>query len=162
MPTRLTKEALITALGLEPHPEGGAYRELYRSAASAGDRSAATSIYFLLGPGEVSAWHRVANDELWFYHGGSPLRLKRISADARHHEQILGLDLLAGQRPQALIPAGEWQAAVPLDPAGWTLVSCVVAPGFDFADFEMTDVATMRERYPHLAAEVTLDAGILT
>lgn len=152
----LTPEALINALGLEPHPEGGAFSEIYRCALRTADRHLATSIYFLLRPGEVSAWHRVAHDELWFYHGGSPLRLKGISKDGKHTETLLGLDVLNGERPQGLIPAGDWQAAVPLDPTGWTLVSCVVTPGFDFADFELSDVPAMRERFPHLNHELAL------
>lgn len=156
MTQALTPEALINALGLEPHPEGGAFSEIYRSALRTAERHLATSIYFLLGPGEVSAWHRVAHDELWFYHGGSPLRLKGISKDGQHTETLLGLDVLNGERPQGLIPAGEWQAAVPVDPTGWTLVSCVVTPGFDFADFELCDVPAMRERFPHLNHELVL------
>ena len=152
----LTPEILIEALGLEPHPEGGAYREIYRSAMRTGDRHLATAIYFLLGPGEFSAWHRVAHDELWFYHGGSPLRLKRITPGGQHTEAILGVDVLKGERPQILIPAGEWQAATPRDSEGWTFVSCVVSPGFDFADFEMNDHETMLTRFPHLAQDLVL------
>ena len=152
----LTPETLIESLGLAPHPEGGAYREIYRSTARQADRHLATSIYFLLGPREVSAWHRVAHDELWFFHGGSPLALKCITPEGQYSESLLGIDVLKGEHPQRLIPAGEWQAAMPLDPEGWTLVSCVVSPGFDFADFEMNDQETMRARFPHLARELML------
>ncbi|MET3961922.1 putative cupin superfamily sugar epimerase [Marmoricola sp. OAE513] len=130
-------------LDLQPHPEGGWYAETYRHDATtetaAGTRSLGTAIYFLLLPGDSSAWHRVASDELWFHHRGGPLRLW-ISDDpvdpvVEPAETILGSDLAAGQRPQLLVPAGAWQAARPVDEA--VLVSCVVVPGFDFADFEL-------------------------
>ncbi|GAA0813833.1 cupin [Spirilliplanes yamanashiensis] len=124
---------LAERLDLLPHPEGGWYRETFRSTVAAGDRVAATAIYFLLHPGERSAWHVVASDELWFWHSGGPLRL-RVGDD----EVVLGPDVAAGQRPQALVPAGVRQAA---EPAGneHVLVSCVVAPGFEFADFRLLE-----------------------
>ena len=131
-------------LGLRPHPEGGWYAETYRHAATtevpAGVRSLGTAIYFLLLPGESSAWHRVASDELWFHHRGGPLRLwlggDAESPDAEPEMLMLGPATDADQRPQALVPAGHWQAAHPaVDDA--VLVSCVVVPGFDFADFTL-------------------------
>ena len=131
-----------TDLDLRPHPEGGWYAETYRhrsgTATPAGARSLATAIHFLLLPGESSAWHRVASDELWFHHRGGPLRLW-LGGDADAPGDVvelpLGTDLAAGQRPQLLVPAGHWQAARPADDA--VLVSCVVVPGFDFADFTL-------------------------
>jgi predicted cupin superfamily sugar epimerase len=131
-------------LRLRPHPEGGWYAETYRHADTtgtpAGTRALGTAIYFLLQPGESSAWHRVASDELWFHHRGGPLRLflgndpdDGPSPEREHVELVLGPDLTAGQRPQLLVPGGTWQAARPVDEA--VLVSCVVVPGFDFADF---------------------------
>jgi predicted cupin superfamily sugar epimerase len=129
-------------LDLRPHPEGGWYAETYRHPSSistdAGDRSLATAIHFLLLPGESSAWHRVSSDELWFHHRGGGLSLwlgGNGSAPAGTTELRLGTDLQAGQRPQLLVPAGHWQAARPVDQA--VLVSCVVVPGFDFADFTL-------------------------
>jgi len=129
-------------LDLRPHPEGGWYAETYRHAAatatSRGTRSLATAIYFLLLPGETSAWHRVASDELWFHHRGGRLRLwlgGDAEAPADTSEHLLGADIDAGHRPQLLVPAGQWQAARPVDEA--VLVSCVVVPGFDFADFSL-------------------------
>ena len=133
-------------LGLQPHPEGGWYAETYRhdgtTETPAGSRALGTAIYFLLQPGESSAWHRVASDELWFHHRGGPLRLflggtgdEPGPGSGTVTELVLGPDVAAGQRPQLLVPAGAWQAARPVDEA--VLVSCVVVPGFDFADFTL-------------------------
>jgi uncharacterized protein len=129
-------------LDLEPHPEGGWYVETYRHAGTTetpgGTRSLGTAIHFLLLPGESSAWHRVASDELWFHHRGGALRLWHggdEDAPGAPAEHLLGPDVVAGQRPQLLVPAGQWQAARPVDEA--VLVSCVVVPGFDFADFTL-------------------------
>ncbi|MEV4532375.1 cupin domain-containing protein [Asanoa sp. NPDC049518] len=136
----------ITELGLQPHPEGGWFAETWRSAHTfvpsgyAGPRSAATGIYFALFPGEESAWHVVRSDELWLWHAGGPLAL-HLGGDgdepaATVESTVLGPDLAGGARPQLRVPGGVWQSAAPLtdDPV---LVSCVVAPGFDFADFRM-------------------------
>jgi predicted cupin superfamily sugar epimerase len=134
-------------LGLSPHPEGGWYRETWRCSISfapagyPGERAAATGIYFLLGPGERSRWHKVRSDELWLWHSGGPLMLSlggQGSQPELDREVVLGPDLAAGQRPQVLIPGGVWQAAVPVS-ASEVLVSCVVAPGFDFQDFQLTE-----------------------
>jgi len=137
---------LAEQLDLRPHPEGGWYRETYRSARSLtpegyeGERSTATAIYFLLNPGEESAWHVVKSDELWFWHAGGPLTLRlggagpAPAADADATEVTLGVG--AGRAPQVLIPAGVWQAAAPATDE-YVLVSCVVSPGFDFADFRL-------------------------
>lgn len=122
--------ALIAALDLSPHPEGGYYRETMRLPAAAGGRSIATAILFLLPGGARSHWHRVDAEEIWLWHAGAPLDL-RIGTD----RVTLGSDVLAGQQPQARVPAGVWQAAQA--DAGWALVSCVVTPGFDFAGFEL-------------------------
>lgn len=130
------------ALDLLPHPEGGWYAETYRHVdgveTADGTRSLGTAIYFLLGPGESSAWHKVSSDELWFHHRGGALRLW-LAGDGdgpgEPTELVLGSDLAAGQRPQLLVPGGVWQAARPVDDA--VLVSCVVVPGFDFSDFTL-------------------------
>ena len=132
-------------LDLAPHPEGGWYRETWRAVPESvpdgypGSRAAATGIYFLLTPGEESAWHRVRSDELWLWHSGGPLTLLDGgdgAAPVTPAAVTLGPDLAAGQRPQHVIPAGHWQAARPAASAE-VLVSCVVAPGFDFADFTL-------------------------
>ena len=127
------------AWGLEPHPEGGFYRETYRSATCVvppgwpGQRALATAILYLLPAGERSATHRVRGDELWLWQGGAAMQL-----DIGGELQLVGPDSESGHLLQALVPAGSWQSATPA--AGtedWSLVACVVAPGFDFADFEL-------------------------
>ncbi|MEU4893289.1 cupin domain-containing protein [Streptomyces sp. NPDC044780] len=138
---------LVSHLGLQPHVEGGWFRETWRTSAGAvpggydGERAFATGIYFLLHPGEVSRWHRVRSDEVWLWHRGGPLRLRLGGSGAAPDEAgadvvILGNGIERGEVPQSVIPGGVWQSA---EPAGAepVLVTCVVAPGFDFADFEM-------------------------
>lgn len=137
-------------LGLQRHPEGGWFVETYRHpesvATPAGERSLGTAIYFLLLPGESSAWHRVASDELWFHHRGGALALwtapdlDGAPAQESQVRHLLGPDLADGQRPQLLVPGGEWQAARPAGDEA-VLVSCVVVPGFDFADFTLGTAA---------------------
>jgi len=156
----MNADTLAKALNLAPHPEGGAYCETWRAAGAPGAaRDQATGIHFMLRAGEVSRWHRVTSDELWLWQGGDPLLLRRIDADGRLHDAWLGLGVTTGQRPQRLVAAGEWQAAVA--PAtgehGWTLVGCVVAPGFDFADFSLATVDEMVERFPDLAGALALE-----
>lgn len=126
-------EALIAALSLVPHPEGGWYRETW-AGPDLGGRASGTAILFLLAAGERSHWHRVDADEVWLFHAGAPLRL-RIGAAA----VTLGPDVLAGQRPQAVVPAGVWQAAATT--GDYTLVSCTVSPGFRFEGFELAPPA---------------------
>jgi uncharacterized protein len=123
--------ALIARLGLQPHPEGGWYRETWRVPAEADARSPATAILFLLEEGQRSHWHRVDADELWLWHAGAALDL-RIAEDDTSRPSTTVLD---GEHPQGLIPAGQWQAAEAR--SGWVLVSCVVVPGFDFAGFTL-------------------------
>jgi uncharacterized protein len=122
--------AIIAALQLTPHPEGGWYRETYRSEASPGERAAVTAIYYLLRAGERSHWHRVDAAEIWHWHAGDPLELR-----VQHDTVRLGNDLSAGQRPQAVVPPFTWQAARSL--GAWSLVGCTVAPAFEFAGFEL-------------------------
>ncbi|SNB70333.1 hypothetical protein SAMN07250955_107171 [Arboricoccus pini] len=127
----MTPEALIDKLGLAPHPEGGHYVETYRAAGHG--RSPVTAIYFLLGAGERSHWHRVDATEIWLWHGGAPLTL-RLSTDGETETILrLGPELDAGQMPQRVIPPDAWQSAE--SEGDWTLVSCIVAPGFDFSGF---------------------------
>lgn len=123
-------ESVIETLTLTPHPEGGWYRETYRSAAAPGTRAAATAIYYLLRRGERSRWHRVDASEIWHWYSGDALEL-RIGRDTIR----LGGDLAAGERPQAVVPPFAWQAARSL--GDWTLVGCTVAPAFEFAGFEL-------------------------
>jgi len=141
----MTAKEIIEALGLIPHPEGGAFRETYRAKETVPIRSGrnlATAIYFLLRAGEQSAWHRVASDELWLFHGGDPLTLHIRDTGGSAQSVVLGMGIQAGECPQVLVPAGAWQSAIPEAGGsfGWTLVSCIVSPGFDFADFEMGEL----------------------
>jgi predicted cupin superfamily sugar epimerase len=136
-----TRPAVAEALDLLPHPEGGWFRETWRTSAPVrahgGERATATGIYFLLGVGEESMWHAVRSDELWLWHRGGPLELVlRGDAPTEENTILLGPDVEHGQVPQALVPAGIWQAARPAGDQE-VLVSCVVSPGFDLADFSV-------------------------
>lgn len=131
----LDHHAVIEALGLAPHPEGGHFREVWRDAPADGARGAGTAIQYLLGPGERSHWHRVDAAEAWLWQGGGAISLL-LSPDGHDVEAIhLGPDLACGQRLLAVVPKGVWQAARPLD--GWALVACTVTPAFSFDGFEM-------------------------
>lgn len=130
----LDPRAVIAALGLQPHPEGGHYREIWRDAPE-GRRGAGTAIYYLLAPGERSHWHRVDAAEAWHWYAGGPLAL-RLSAEGKAvEEHRLGPNLAAGEQPFRLVPQGWWQAAAPA--IGWVLCGCTVSPAFDFTGFEM-------------------------
>jgi uncharacterized protein len=125
---------IIRLLNMAPHPEGGHYAETYRAGAEG--RAVMTAIYYLLGVDQVSAWHRVDAEEAWLWHAGGPLALTLSPPDGKGASSVtLGPDLRAGQRPQAVIPAHHWQTAETL--GHWTLVSCVVAPGFEFSGFTL-------------------------
>jgi uncharacterized protein len=151
---------LIRGLGLTPHPEGGYYREIFRSPARVQpldgrtDRLALTTIYFLLVAGQVSRWHRVASDEVWHHYEGGPLEL--LVADAGFGDvsrRRLG-PVADKTQPVHVVVAGEWQAARPIE--AFTLVGCTVGPGFEFSDFQMLDAlpgeaATLKQRHPDLA-----------
>lgn len=126
---------IIRLLGMEKHPEGGWYVETFRDRPNGEGRAHATAIYFLLAADEVSAWHRVDASEIWLWHAGAPLALTVSPDGVAASAKRLGPDLRAGQRPQAVIPAGAWQTAESL--GAWTLASCVVAPGFEFSGFEL-------------------------
>jgi predicted cupin superfamily sugar epimerase len=127
---------IIRLLDLKPHPEGGHFREIFRDARMIDNRAASTAIYFLLARGERSHWHRVDAVEIWHYYAGAPLALKVAASDnGPLSDARLGVDLRAGERPQAVVPTGYWQAAESL--GDWTLVGCTVAPGFDFKGFEL-------------------------
>jgi predicted cupin superfamily sugar epimerase len=127
-------ERLIADLGLEPHPEGGWYRETWRHAGPHKGRGAGSAIYFLLRAGEVSAWHRVDAAEVWHFYAGAPLELEVVH-DGRSRRERLGPDVPGGERPQRVVPAGAWQRARSL--GAFTLVGCTVSPAFEFAGFEL-------------------------
>jgi predicted cupin superfamily sugar epimerase len=130
-----TAADIIARLELKPHPEGGYFRETFRDPRlDANGRSVSTAIYFLLARGERSHWHRIDAVEVWHYYAGSALKLEIADGDGRR-AITLGPDLAAGDVPQAVVPAHAWQAAEAT--GDWTLVGCTVAPGFDFATFEL-------------------------
>jgi predicted cupin superfamily sugar epimerase len=135
--TTLSAAEIIRLLDLKPHPEGGHFCQTFRDAHIVdGTRAASTAIYFLLARGERSHWHRVDAVEVWHHYAGAPLALKIAPSATGPTERIrLGPDLANGERPQAVVPAHAWQAAQSL--GDWTLVGCTVAPGFDFAGFEL-------------------------
>jgi len=153
MSTRVRE--LIATLGLLPHPERGYYAETYRAPARvsarthAGDRAAATAIYFLVTADEpVTSLHRLMSDEVFHLYEGGPLEILRLHADGHWDVARLGLDLAAGERPQIVVPAGTWFGTVLADGASHCLVGCSVAPGFEFADFELADGPELEAQFP--------------
>ena len=128
-------DAIIEALGLAPHPEGGCYVETFRHQPDDGGRGAGTAIYFLLRRGERSAWHRVDATEIWHHYAGASVLLDVAPSPASATRIVLGKDLSAGERPQAIVPPGAWQAAE--STGEWSLVGCTVSPAFEFAGFEL-------------------------
>ena len=130
-----TCQDIIRLLDLKPHPEGGHYRETWRGDAALGERGPGTAIYYLLGEGEISHWHRIDADEIWLWHAGAALDLG-LSHDGRHVDMHrLGGDLAQGERPQVIVPRYCWQTARSL--GNWTLVTCTVSPAFAFDGFEL-------------------------
>jgi predicted cupin superfamily sugar epimerase len=144
-----SQEQIIETLGLLPHPEGGFYKETYRSelALEGKDRQLLTSIYFLLTSENISKFHRIKSDELWYFHAGSPLIVHTLGKRGHQHHH-LGLDLSKGQQPFLWIPKDTIFGSTVLENNGFSLVSCAVAPGFDFRDFELFDRQTLLEAYP--------------
>ena len=136
MPEQPTAADIIARLELRPHPEGGYYRETFRDARTdAQGRACCTAIYFLLARGETSPWHRIDATEIWHYYAGSPLTLRIGHEGCTPHTVRLGPNVAAGERPQAIVPNSAWQSAETT--GDWTLVGCTVAPGFEFASFEL-------------------------
>ena len=141
-------QALIDALGLLPHPEGGWFRETWRDTPADGGRGVGTAIYFLLAAGERSHWHRVDAAEIWHHYAGDPLALG-IADGPAHRVVTLGSDLAAGQEPQAVVPPRAWQAARPL--GAWSLVGCTVSPAFEFDGFELAPPSWRPESWDETA-----------
>ena len=131
----MTAEEIIAALDLQPHPEGGHFCETFRDERAKGQRANATAIYFLLRAGEVSRWHRVDAAEVWHWYAGAPLELSQSLDGLSRTTETLSNAIGQGHRPQIVVPAGAWQSARSL--GDWTLVGCTVAPGFEFAGFEL-------------------------
>lgn len=155
---------IIEELQLQPHPEGGFYRETYRCseqiAAGAlhsrygSARSISTSIYFLLTREVFSAMHRVASDEIYHFYCGSPLEMLLLKPDRTHEIVMIGTDFSAGHRPQFVIPKGVWQGSRVIGPEEFTLVGATVAPGFDFNDFELANREQLLEQFPAQADRI--------
>jgi len=151
-------EELVLQLGMLPHPEGGFYKETYRSPGKipataldvsfAGDRNHATAIYYLLEQGDFSAFHKIRQDEIWHYYLGGPLLLHVIDKDGNYYAQWIGKDIAAGHRPQWVVAAGDWFAAEPAPNSDYCLMGCTVAPGFDFADFELASRDELSKTFP--------------
>jgi predicted cupin superfamily sugar epimerase len=146
----------IDALALLPHPEGGFYRETFRSPrlvpTAAGPRAASTAIYFLLPAGTFSTFHHVSSDECWHHYDGDPVELHTIDAKGTHAIVLLGARA-SRHSPQHVVPAGAWQAAVPIGER-FALCGCTVAPGFDFADFEIGGRIALLAAFPSLRATI--------
>jgi predicted cupin superfamily sugar epimerase len=154
----LSAAALIHSLALQPHPEGGYYKETYRSQghipgkalseAFSGDRSYSTAIYFLLEGKGYSAFHRILSDECWHFYAGIPLHIYILLPSGELQTVILGNDPTMGAVFQAVVPAGCWFASRPSGPESYCLAGCTVAPGFDFSDFEMAGARALTAEYP--------------
>lgn len=154
-------EQIIEKLGLEPHPEGGYYKEIYRSEGvimndslpdnMEGTRNYATGIYFLLPSRKFSAFHRIKQDEIWHYYKGSAICLHIISPEGVYTTHIVGNDILNGEQSQLVVKSGDWFAATVIEDDSYSLVGCTVAPGFDFADFELAKKEELVNIYPDLS-----------
>ncbi len=152
---------LVETLELTPHPEGGYYRETYRSSESIpshllenpyqGDRNVCTCIYFLLTSDSFSAFHKIQQDEIWHFYKGAPIELHQISPNGQYTKSLVGNDMIAGHRPQLVVPGGNWFAAAIPELDSYALVGCTVAPGFDFQDFELADREKLIAEFPEHA-----------
>lgn len=153
-----TADYFISKLGLETHVEGGYFKEVYRNSmlisseaypvAFEGERPLSTTIYFLLKSGQVSKFHKLKFDELWFYHDGCPMLIHMIDEKGGYQSVRLGLKLEKGETPQILVPANVIFSAEPMEEQSFSLVSCLVSPGFDFRDFILYDGKALCEMYP--------------
>ncbi len=162
--SKYSKAQLVELLDLKPHPEGGFFKETYRSEHSIpnavlagnheGDRSYGTGIYFMLTSDTFSAFHRIEQDELWFFHQGSAIELHMISPDGDHSKHLIGNDILDGEQPQLLVPATYWFAARVVQEDNFALVSCTVSPGFDFRDFILPSKDELTQLFPQHEAVI--------
>ncbi len=154
----MTTQDYVNKLNLLPHPEGGYFKETYRSEEVistealperfAGERAFGTSIYYLLEGNDFSAFHRLKSDEIWHFYDGSPISLHLIYPSGEYRNILLGTDLFNGEEPQIIIPKGIWFAAHPVNKSSFSLVGCAVYPGFDFSDFEMASFEKLSELFP--------------
>ena len=149
---------LVQHYDLQPHPEGGFFRESYRatglipqtalSASFSGDRAYSTAIYFLLPQGTKSSWHQIQSDETWHFYLGGPLTILHISPKGEFSAIRLGADILNGEMVQYTVPAGYWFGAIPAPESAYCFVGCTVAPGFDFSEFTLIDPEKLIEQFP--------------
>ncbi|WP_119078723.1 cupin domain-containing protein [Chitinophaga alhagiae] len=163
---KTTAEHWRKNLQLTQHVEGGSFRETYRSPLTierealpegfAGARNASTGIYFLLEDGDFSAFHRIAADEMWHFYDGQPLHIYEIKPNGSLHVHRLGRDIAQGEQLQLVIPAGSWFASSVEETGGFALVGCTVAPGFDFADFELAERGALCRLFPQHAGLIAL------
>ena len=155
----LTKDQLIKRLNLEKHPEGGYFKETYRSEISISgsalpskfesERSVSTCIYFMLTSDAFSAFHKVNQDEAWHFYLGSPIELHMISPEGEYSNIHIGNDFLNDETPQFIVPAQHWFAAEIQAKDSFALVGCTVAPGFDFKDFQLADRQQLQKKFPN-------------
>lgn len=161
----LTDKDIIQKLNLQPHPEGGYFRETYRSVGEiseaslgadySGKRNYSTCIYFLLTSDKFSAFHRIKQDEIWHFYDGSPVRIHMISEDGKYFNVVVGRDLDNDEVPQYVVEGGDWFAAEVVEDDSFSLVGCTVSPGFDFQDFEMSTRKELVELFPDLENVIT-------
>ncbi|WP_298313260.1 cupin domain-containing protein [uncultured Aquimarina sp.] len=156
---------IVAKLNMIPHPEGGFYKETYRShgiipkavlkAQFSGDRNYCTGIYFLLTSENFSAFHRIKQDEMWHFYGGNSLYVHVINPEGIYTRYVVGMDLDLGETPQLVVPAGCWFASSVKDTEGYSFVGCTVSPGFDFADFELASRDVLVNQYPDHSEIIT-------
>ncbi|MFT3981419.1 MAG: cupin domain-containing protein [Ferruginibacter sp.] len=143
-----TAAYFIEKLELQPHVEGGYYKEIYRSPLKTGDRSLATTIYFLLEGEQLSRFHQLTADEIWFFHYGDAILIHQISTTGELFSQKLGMNLADNEAPQLLIPAGTIFASEMINKNSFALMSCLVSPGFEFADFTLFGKEELKNIWP--------------
>lgn len=147
----------VSSLSLSPHPEGGYFKETYRSSATipvgtfgdrfSGPRNVCTGIFYLLEAGDFSAFHRIRSDEMWHFYAGGALEL-HIIHDGKHQVARIGRDVSGGELLQFVVPAGAWFASTPAEGSAYSLLGCTVSPGFDFSDFEMASRSELARTFP--------------
>lgn len=160
-----TAKNIIKKLNLQPHPEGGYYREIYRSVGEiseaslgvdySGKRNYSTSIYFLLTSDKFSAFHRIKQDEIWHFYDGSPVRIHMISKKGKYSNVVVGRELDNDKVPQYVVKGGDWFVAEVVEDESFSFVGCTVSPGFDFQDFEMPSRKELVELFPDLERVIT-------
>ena len=162
---KLIAQEIIEKLGLVPHPEGGYFKETYRSnniikdeclqVNYNGSRNYSTCIYFLLNSDDISAFHRINQDEIWHFYDGSSIRLHTISEEGKHREFLIGRNFSERQVPQLVVPGGHWFAAEVVEKNSYALVGCTVAPGFSFDDFELPERGVLLSKFPQHSELIT-------